>query len=343
VTAFVPGLQLSGQFYFERVAPALSADFPGLRYSAALLGRGSEVLGFDDEMSMDHDWNPRVQLFVGSGDLVERGEAIEDCLRRDVPGEFRGRPVSVSVFSVGGYFEEQLAIDIGGEIEARDWLTLPEHRLLMFTAGKVFHDEVGLQEVRDRLAYYPRDVWLYLLMAGWWRIHPELNLVGRSGFVGDDLGSSLIGSQLVADLMRLCFLMERQYAPYSKWFGTAFARLSCGPELTPTLRSVLRAEDWKARERALLRAYEQLADLHNASGITAEATLEPVQMWDRPFTVGWADFPDLLRAEIRDPAVAHIADSWPVGPVDQFRHLLWPASNRRRLLRVFDDESRGAG
>ena len=148
VTAFVPGLQLSGQFYGERVAPVLSAAFPGLRYSAALLGRGSEVLGFDDEMSMDHDWNPRVQLFVGSGDLVERGEAIEDCLRRDVPGEFRGRPVSVSVFSVGGYFEEQLAIDVRGDIEARDWLTLPEHRLRMLTAGKVFHDEVGLVAAR---------------------------------------------------------------------------------------------------------------------------------------------------------------------------------------------------
>ena len=76
-----------------------------------------------------------------------------------------------------------------------------------------------MQEVRDRLGYYPRDVWLYLLMAGRWRVHPELNLVGRSGFVGDELGSSLIGSQLVSDLMRLCFLMERQYAPYSKWFG----------------------------------------------------------------------------------------------------------------------------
>jgi len=87
-------------------------------------------------MSTDHDWNPRVQLFVGSGDLVELGEAIEGCLRRDLPREFRGRPVSVEVLSVEGYFEEQLAIDVGGEIEARDWLALPEHGRRMFTAGE---------------------------------------------------------------------------------------------------------------------------------------------------------------------------------------------------------------
>ena len=102
------------------------------------------------------------------------------------------------------------------ELAARDWLTLPEHGLRMFTAGEVYHDDIGLQSVRDRLAYYPRDVWLYLLVAGWWRVHPELNLVGRAGSVGDELGSTLIGSRLVSDLMRLCFLMERQYAPYSR-------------------------------------------------------------------------------------------------------------------------------
>jgi hypothetical protein len=44
----------------------------------------------------------------------------------------------------------------------------------------------------------------------------------RAGFVGDELGSALIGSRLVRDIMNLCFLLEKQYAPYPKWFGTAF-------------------------------------------------------------------------------------------------------------------------
>ncbi len=112
----------------------------------------------------------------------------------------------------------------------------------MFTVGAVYHDEVGLQATRDRFDYYPHNVWLYLLMAGWWRIHPEANLVGRAGFVGDELGSALIGSQLVRALMRLCFLMERQYAPYSKWFGTAFSRLDCAADMSPMLWKALRAE-----------------------------------------------------------------------------------------------------
>jgi Domain of unknown function (DUF4037) len=338
VSAFVPGLELSRQFYQEAVRPTLYAGFPGLPHSAALLGRGSEILGFDDEMSTDHDWKPRVLLFLREEDQARHGDAVRDVLRRELPPNFRDRPVDYEVQTVRGYFLERLAVDVDGDIEARDWLSFPEQGLRTFTAGAVHHDEVGLQAARDRLAYYPHDVWLYLLVAGWWRVHPEANLVGRVGSVGDELGSALIGSRLVSDLMRLCFLMERQYAPYSKWFGTAFSRLECGPELLPILWNALQAETWPERERALMAAYERLAAMHNALQLTEPVSTEVEQMWNRPFKVAWADFPGLLQAQIKDPAVLSIAERWPVGPVDQFRELLWPARNRKLLLRVFDDD-----
>lgn len=338
MVAFVPGLELSRHLYYGFVRPILDARFAGLRHSAALLGRGSEVLGFDDEMSTDHDWRSRVLLFLSEDDQARYGDDVDDILRRQLPPSVGGRPVECEVHTVRGYFLEELAVDIDGEIEAPDWLTFPEYGLRMFTAGEVYHDEVGLQAARDRLAYYPRDVWLYLLMTGWWRVHPEINLVGRSGAVGDELGSALIGSRLVSDLMRLCFLMERQYAPYSKCFGTAFARLACGPDLAPTLWSVVQAETWQSREDALMAAYEKLAAMHNALQLTDPVPMNVEQIWDRPFKVAWADFPGHLRDEIQDPAVLSIAERWPVGPVDQFRDLLWPARNRRILLRVFDQE-----
>jgi hypothetical protein len=256
----------------------LDADFPGLLYSAALLGRGSEVLGFDDEMSTDHDWKSRLLLFLGEDDHARLSENVGDTLRRELPPSFRDCPVDCEIHTVRRYFLHQLGIDVDKELEAGDWLTLPEHGLRMFTAGEVYHDGVGLQPVRDRLAYYPRDVWLYLLIAGWWRVHPEVNVVGRAGSVGDELGSALIGSRLVSDLMRLCFLMERQYAPYSKWFGTAFSRLECGPDLSATLWTVVRAQTWPERENALLAAYETLAAMHNELGITDPVSIEVEQL-----------------------------------------------------------------
>jgi hypothetical protein len=341
VSAFVPGLDLSRRFYQDLVRPILDARFPGISHSAALVGRGSEVLGFDDEMSTDHDWKPRVLIFLREDDRARHGDAVSDVLRRELPPSFRGRPVDHEIHTVRGYFLHQLDLDVDGEIEARDWLTFPEHGLRMFTSGEVFHDGVGLQDVRNRLAYYPREVWLYLLMAGWWRVHPEANLMGRAGSVGDELGSALIGSRLVSDMMRLCFLMEQQYAPYSKWFGTAFSRLNCGPELAPTLWRVVQAETWPEREKALLAAYEKLAVMHNALRLTEPVVTEVEQLWNRPFKVAWADFPGLLKAQIQDPSVHSIAERWPTGPVDQFRELLWPARNRRLLLRLFDHDGDG--
>jgi len=45
---FIPGLDLGQRFFEETAKPILEAQFPGLRYSAALIGWGSEVLGYDD-------------------------------------------------------------------------------------------------------------------------------------------------------------------------------------------------------------------------------------------------------------------------------------------------------
>lgn len=46
MSEFIPGLTLCGDFYREAVRPILDDAFPGLPHSAALIGSGSEVLGF---------------------------------------------------------------------------------------------------------------------------------------------------------------------------------------------------------------------------------------------------------------------------------------------------------
>ena len=72
--AFIPGLELCGRYYAELVRPLLDQHFPDLRYAAALIGYGSEVLGFDTEMSMDHAWSPRLLLFLSEKDLTLAGQ-----------------------------------------------------------------------------------------------------------------------------------------------------------------------------------------------------------------------------------------------------------------------------
>jgi hypothetical protein len=84
-------------------------------------------------------------------------------------------------------------------------------------------------------------VWRWLLASQWRRIAQEEAFVGRAAEVGDDLGSRVVTARLVRDLMRLCLLLERAYAPYSKWLGSAFARLDAAGEVGPWLAIALAA------------------------------------------------------------------------------------------------------
>src|SRR5690348_2894124 len=89
---FIPGLELSRRFYQDAVAPILAEACPSLPYAAALLGPGSDVLGFDTPMSTDHDWGPRLLLFLRDEDAGQV-DAVRDALRRRLPRVFAGYPV----------------------------------------------------------------------------------------------------------------------------------------------------------------------------------------------------------------------------------------------------------
>jgi hypothetical protein len=337
---FIKGLELSRLFYEEAVEPLLTENFPEIPHSAALLGPGSDVLGFDTPQSTDHDWGPRLKLFLSEADHEVHRDEIDRVLQDKLPREIHGYPTGfgrheddtavmaaaqngpmhhgVSILTVRGFFTRYLNYDPDGELGAVDWLTFPEQRLRSLVAGGVFHDGLHqLEPIRARLSYYPHDVWLYLLAVQWRRLSQEEHLMGRCGQVGDDLGSRLVAAHLVRDLMRLCFLMERQYAPYTKWFGTAFAQLNCAETLTPILSQVLRADTWQSREKHLSAAYEFVAAKHNSLGITEPLSARVSRFHDRPFLVINADrFADRIRGAMTSEEVRTLPEN--VGGIDQF-------------------------
>ena len=341
---FLPGLELSERYYAELVRPLLDRHFPRLPHAAALIGYGSEVLGFDTAMSMDHAWAPRLLLFLRPADLA-RAPEITACLARELPTHFLGFPLGVKasetepgiffmdedtrpgavahrvvLTSLDDFVRAELGWVPSEPLTAADWLTFPSQKLRILTAGRVYFDNLGeLTALREQLAWYPREVWLYLLASAWARIGQEEHLMPRAGFTGDELGSALIGSRLVRDVMSLAFLLEKQYAPYPKWFGTAFQRLTCAPELAPQLWQAQIASTWQAREQALGAAYQRLAQLQNALGLTEPLPETVSSFHGRPFQVIHAEvFAEALQKQIRDPEVRRIAEKGLIGSLDQF-------------------------
>jgi hypothetical protein len=306
-----PGQGLARRFYSQSVAPLLA----GIPHAAALLGDGSEVLGYDDHVSTDHDFGPRLQLFLApDADLAP----VRAALTR-LPARFEGYPVrfsrthsydggavhQVEVTAVEDYFTSRLAVDPVHGLRLADWLLTPTQLLAGLTAGPVFHDPAGeLARRRAALGWYPDDVWRYVLAAGWLRVGQEQAFVGRAGGIGDQLGSAILAACQARELVRLAFLVQRCWAPYGKWLGRAFAGLPLAAEAGPPLRTALTATGWREREAAVCAASSVLAAATNRLGLAEPVDPAPRRFHSRDIRVVAAEeFTASLTAAITDPEV----------------------------------------
>ena len=180
------GLDLSRKFYKEIGLPAFKAQFPEVMPYLAfgLVGSGSECLGFDDEISTDHDFEAGFCVFLPDESVVDRKtEFLLERAYSYLPKEFMGYKRS-TLSPVGGnrhgiirmseFFLEKTSKP-DGVLALKDWLYLPEQSLLEAVNGEVFDDFYGqFLSVRQKLSYMPQDVRLKKL-AG------NLLLMGQAG------------------------------------------------------------------------------------------------------------------------------------------------------------------
>jgi hypothetical protein len=325
---FIPGIDLARSFYSEVVRELVRPP-----HAACLLGEGSEVLGYDQARSTDHAWGPRLQIFVARADI----EAVSLAIERGLPREFAGWPVRffklaagavthhVEIGSLDDWLRGRLGFDPGVGLSTANWLALSQQRLLHVTAGAVFRDDTGeLTEVRKQLEWYPQDIWLWMMAAQWHLIGNSEPLIGRTAEASDLRGSALVANRLVRLVMQLCFLQERRYWPYAKWFGTAFSRLAAAHALGALLDAALAAREHEAREEAIVGALEYVARRHNALELTP--FVDPsighfqVNINDavRPYRVLNAGrFVNACRDAIEDERLRALV---PVGALDQLTH-----------------------
>jgi hypothetical protein len=162
-------VDLARLFYADVVRPLLTEEFPGLRHTAALIGPGSEVLGFDSQRSTDHDWGPRLQIFLAdSDDEAGQADQVSLMLTARLPAEFRGYP---TVFAASGAGDDRppshwvavvglrrwlintLGFDPTWQVSLLDWLATPTQALAEVTGGGVFHDGLAADSLAaDSLA-----------------------------------------------------------------------------------------------------------------------------------------------------------------------------------------------
>ena len=282
---------------------------------------------------------PRVILFLSEKDFIKKKQ-LSELFSKKLLYTFKGfsthfgapdeKGVKVSekikkgkihhrieIFTIESFFKKHLNYDIKKQISVFDWLVFPEQKLLTITDGTLFYDMLGLEKNIKKFKYYPKDVWYYLLASQWVRISQEQHFMGRCGELNDEIGSKIIATRLVKDIMKMCFLMEKQYTPYIKWFGTGFNKLKSSKKLKPILNSIIKSNNWKTREIYLAQAYELLAKLHNSLKITKPQNTKIKYFHNRPFLVIDGDlFVSEITKQIKDLTVKSI--KLKIGSLNQF-------------------------
>ena len=268
------GIELSRLFYETYGKPMLSG-FPELlpHLAVGVGGSGSEWLGFDDEISRDHDFEPGFTVFLPDESVVSRrDEFLLERAYQKLPREFMGykrdllSPAGGNRFGVRRMTEffESTVGDPTGLLSLDEWLMIPEQYLLEATNGAVFYDGNGeFTAKKESLRTFPEDVRLKKL-AGC------LVTAGQSGpynfersvLHGESGAAQLSLSAFTESVLHAAFLLERKYMPFYKWSFRAARELQrfsphCPPkELAELLEFLLthgNDEEMLKRKRGALK------------------------------------------------------------------------------------------
>ena len=259
--------------------------------ATGLAGSGSECLGFDDEVSRDHDFEPGFCIFLPGEDVVDRKAAF--ALERayaKLPGEFMGvRRAKVSpvggarhgVMRTADFMMDKTGTP-DGNLSALQWLSLPDFALAEAVGGEIFDDRYGeITAIRKRLRRRPSDIRIKKL-AG------QLLMMAQSGQYnynrclrhGETAAAQLAVTEFVKSTMAAVFLINDEYQPYYKWSFRAMRalpRLSLEAELLEYLLTTDNEEETRGEKYAVIEsiAADVAKELHEQGLVgTADPDLE---------------------------------------------------------------------
>ena len=236
------GLELCRAYFEEFGRPMLEEQFADVlpQVAVGLVGAGSECMGFDDDVSRDHDFEPGFCIFLPGEDVVDRRTAfLLERAYAKLPREFGGAKRSLMA-PVGGarhgvlrtaeFFSERVG-SADGVLTLAQWLSTPEQALLEASGGELWLDNLGeVTRIREGLRHWPEDVRRKKL-AG------QLLLMAQAGQYnfarciahGETGAAQLAVFEFARATMSAAFLLNGTYQPYYKW---AFRAMRALPKLS---------------------------------------------------------------------------------------------------------------
>ena len=222
------GLELSRIYFEEYGKQMIDSQLAQYRpyMAVGLVGEGSECLGFDDEISMDHDFGPAFCIWVPEEIYTKAGAVMQrayDSLPAFCQGYTRitsaqggGR---IGVLTLEGFYRKFTGLSQAPQ-DNIEWFRIPERFLATVTNGEVFVDHLGtFSQIRSALkAFYPEDV-LKKKLAARCAVMAQAGQYnyGRCMKRGDSQAAYLACGEFIRTAMSVVYLLNEAYMPYYKW------------------------------------------------------------------------------------------------------------------------------
>ncbi|GAA6390505.1 DUF4037 domain-containing protein [Megasphaera sp.] len=222
------GLTLCNDYYEEIGKPALQSQFTDVwdRIAIGLVGEGSDCLGFDDELSRDHDWGPSFCMWLTNEDYATFGQALQKAYLA-LPHEFRGYQRQetqsgkgrVGVWRISDFYRHFIGLSKAPETLS-EWIRIPESFLAKATNGHVFTDPLGkFSTIRQiLLAFYPEDVRIKKIayyacqMAQSGQYNYKRSLDRRNPTT-----AACARYEFIKAAIAMVYLLNKKYMPFYKW------------------------------------------------------------------------------------------------------------------------------
>ncbi len=267
------GLDIAKEFYFRYGKPMLEELFPEAvdRIAVGLVGEGSECLGFDDELSRDHDFEAGFCLWITEEDEKVLGFKLERAYSK-LPKEFMGLRRSIlspvggnrhGVMSVERFYTRFLGAPRAPE-SAEQWLYIPSASLASASNGEVFVDALGkFSEVRSTLLLgYPEDIRrkklaahaAFMAQAGQY----NYSRCVRRGETG---AAQLAIFEFVKHTISAIYLLNNRYEPFYKWAYRGLSELPILGNIGESLQALTEIDNTQKNAELKQEVIEDMAVL----------------------------------------------------------------------------------
>lgn len=178
----------------------------------ALVGKGSECYGFDDDISSDHDYGNRLLILLPDYEYIEYSKKLMYELSKNFKEKFE-------IYRIKDFYKFYTSFDEGPK-SIEEFRKVSEEYLSVVTNGEVFLDNLGeFSKIRKRLlAHYDKDLSLKYMAL-------YLNKMAQAGQYNfsrclkrnDIVGANFALTEFIENYIYFVHIINKKYTPFYKW------------------------------------------------------------------------------------------------------------------------------